>query len=410
MGTVSKTLTVNFSSYDNAQYYNVNSSYPLSNAYAASSNTTYTQIRWTRNSGAETHIYYRFNLSSIPDSATITSVTVKSKAYVNTTTASRVTTRTMQMATGTTLKGSTLTIGSSATEQTFSQTGVTWTVAELKQSGVFFKIVRGTSNVTSNYNLQIYGGTITVNYTVPAYDVTVTNNTTYTFSALPSIVESGMSYSITASGLSDTPANMGLLVTVNSTDVTNNFVGSGGVYSCTITNVTADQSVVVNYAQALYINIGSSETSVGYTAYSGDEDFGTCTYNYKTVFDSLQVGDIVHLTGRIGWYSSGLTYRDSVVVDDTFTWAASNTRTYNQGTYVYTITLPSSADRTLPTNTISPKPSAWSAPSFNFTIYKLDGSPWLKISKAYKKVSGSWVEQQDVTTVFDSTKHYKKGN
>ena len=76
---------------------------------------------------------------------------------------------------------------------------------------------------------------------------------------MPTIVETGMSYSITASGLSDTPANSGLLVTVNSTDVTNNFVGSGGVYSCTITNVTSNQTIIVDYAQALYIKTSSSE-------------------------------------------------------------------------------------------------------------------------------------------------------
>ena len=44
-----------------------------------------------------------------------------------------------------------------------------------------------------------------------------------------------------------------------------------------------------------------------------------------------------------------------------------------------------------------------------FYIYK-STDPWLKVSKAYKKVSGSWVEQSDLTTVFDPTKHYKKGN
>ena len=90
------TVSVNFSSYDTSHYSyaNVNSSYPLSNAYAASNNTTYTQIRWKTGSSAQTYIYYKFSLS-IPTSATINSVTVKSKAYINTTNASRVTTRTM---------------------------------------------------------------------------------------------------------------------------------------------------------------------------------------------------------------------------------------------------------------------------------------------------------------------------
>ena len=38
------------------------------------------------------------------------------------------------------------------------------------------------------------------------------------------------------------------------------------------------------------------------------------------------------------------------------------------------------------------------------------GNSWIQVTKAYKKVNGSWVEQSDLTTVFESGINYVKGN
>ena len=38
-----------------------------------------------------------------------------------------------------------------------------------------------------------------------------------------------------------------------------------------------------------------------------------------------------------------------------------------------------------------------------------DNGTWYVATKAYTKISGSWVEQSDLTNVFDPTKNYKKG-
>lgn len=35
---------------------------------------------------------------------------------------------------------------------------------------------------------------------------------------------------------------------------------------------------------------------------------------------------------------------------------------------------------------------------------------WHRYTKAWKKVNGSWVQQSDLSTVFNSTTNYKKGN
>ena len=75
------------------------------NGYNESSNTTYATINLTTGSGATTYIYYTFNFSDIPVGATIDSVACTAKAYINTTNSSRITTRQIQLYTGTTAKG-----------------------------------------------------------------------------------------------------------------------------------------------------------------------------------------------------------------------------------------------------------------------------------------------------------------
>ena len=224
MGTVTKTgtLSADVTSHDttNYSYASVNTSYPISNAYHGSSNTTYGQVNWKTGSGAETYVYLRFNLSAIPANATITSVTAKAKGYVNTTNSSRVTTRQMQLASGTTLKGSALTLSTSTTEQTFSSTG-SWTRAELQSAGVRFYVKRGTSNTNSNYTLRMYGASITVNYSYQetTYTITVNNNSSATVSVEPdSTVVAGEDCYIKSDTIS------GITITDNNTDVTNQFV------------------------------------------------------------------------------------------------------------------------------------------------------------------------------------------
>lgn len=44
------------------------------------------------------------------------------------------------------------------------------------------------------------------------------------------------------------------------------------------------------------------------------------------------------------------------------------------------------------------------------TLFFKDGGVWTAASKAYKKVNGVWVEQSDLTTVFDGSTSYVRGN
>lgn len=161
------TISVHPTSHDtvNISYYSVSSSYPLSNGYADSDSETYAQVGFTRGSNAETYVYYKFDFSSIPADATIKSVSAKGRGGSSVTNSSIVQTRQMQLATGTTLKGSALTLSNSYTEQTFSDVG-TWTRAELLDARIRFFTKRKTSNTNTNYNLRMYGATMTVTYEV----------------------------------------------------------------------------------------------------------------------------------------------------------------------------------------------------------------------------------------------------
>ena len=246
MGTVTKTgtITADVSSHDTTHYSyaSVNSSYPLSNAYHGSSNTSYAQVNWKTGTNAETYVYLRFDFSSIPVNATITSVSASAKGYVNTTNSSRVVTRQMQLATGTTLKGSALTLSTSTNAQTFSTVG-SWTRSELQSAGVRFYVKRGTSNTTSNYTLRLYGATMTVNYSwqETTYSVTVNNTSSVTVTANPSEVVSGEDCVIKADSIS------GITVKDNGTDVTSQFVlTQDQPESYSVTNITTTYGFALN--------------------------------------------------------------------------------------------------------------------------------------------------------------------
>lgn len=90
------------------------------NGYTESSNTTYATINLTTGSGATTYIYFTFDFSGIPNGATINSVSCSAKAYINTTNSSRITTRQIQLYSGTTAKGSASTISNSTSAFTMT--------------------------------------------------------------------------------------------------------------------------------------------------------------------------------------------------------------------------------------------------------------------------------------------------
>lgn len=176
--SISDTITVHPTGVaDDHAYASVSS---ITNGYAESSNTNYATINLTTGQNATTYIYFTFDFSSIPASATIDSVSCTAKAYINTTNSSRITTRQIQLYSGTTAKGSASTVSNSTTA--FSMTTGTWTRNELQNARIRLYGVRGTSNTTSGYYFRFYGATFTVNYSVngTAYTIGATSNVTGT--------------------------------------------------------------------------------------------------------------------------------------------------------------------------------------------------------------------------------------
>ncbi len=135
------------------------------------------------------------------------------------------------------------------------------------------------------------------------------------------------------------------------------------------------------------------------------------TYTQSVNLSSLSIGDTCHISGGVSLRFSGVSH-GSAGFNSFLTWSSSNTLsatgTWSTYTYTYTITLTSSSF-TIVAEVDDDRYSYGGDMSLSFYIYK-STDPWLKVSKAYKKVSGSWVEQSDLTTVFDPTKHYKKGD
>ena len=445
MGTVTRTGTISAhpTSYDttNYSYASINSSYPITNAYTDSSSTTYCQVNWKTGSNAESYVYLKFDFSAIPVGATITSVSAKAKGYVNTTNSSRVTSRQMQLATGTTLKGSALTMSNSTSEQTFSSVG-SWTRAELLDARIRYYVKRGTSNTSSSYNFRMYGATMTVEYSwqETTYTITVSNSTSATVTADPSEVVAGGTSVIKANTVS------GITVKDNGTDVTSQFTQRTDTGSYSVTNVGT-------YGFALNSNdyYESQNKGVDKSAAVCRVDFdvpvaATATFTFinyaEEAYDFGVFGNIdVALTNN--YYPAG---SGGATITETSYRLACNTSTYNKSTtqtLSYTLSAGtcsiwvkySKDDASASNNdTLQFKVAIvlnGTAPTYygyditnvqadhtilvtssggnTDTIYFKDNGSWVVATKVYKKVNGSWVEQSDLMNVFSSGTNYVKG-
>ena len=445
MGTVTKqgSISAHPTSYDTSHYSyaSISSSYPITNAYTDSSSTTYAQINWKTGSNAETYVYLKFDFSSIPSNATIKTVTAKAKGYVNTTNSSRVTTRQMQLATGTTLKGSALTLSNSTSEQTFSSVG-TWTRAELLDAGIRYYVKRGTSNTSSSYNIRAYGATMTVTYEwqETTYTITVNNSTSATVTADPDEVLQGETSVIKSDTIS------GITIKDNGTDVTSQFtqrsesasysIENRGTYgfalnsnnyyqsankgvskSAAVCRITFSLPVAatitfqyINYAEATYDfgvfgNIDTELSTNYYAAGSGGATITDSSYKKACNTSSDNTSSVQTLT--YSNVSAGEHYIDvkyskddaSDANNDTLQFKVSVTLNSTPPSYYgYDITNINADHVILVTASVGgPK-----------LYMKVSGS-WVEVTTAYKKVNGSWVQQSDITSLFNTTDNFRQG-
>lgn len=117
---------------------------------------------------AEAKLTYNFDCTAIPQNATITSVTCKAGAacYSN---GQYFDTRTVQLYSGSTAKGTATTItGTGGTNTEHNINGGSWTRAELDNAKIVIRVVRG--NNTEQASFSFWGATLSVAYSLPVGD------------------------------------------------------------------------------------------------------------------------------------------------------------------------------------------------------------------------------------------------
>lgn len=182
-----------------------------------SGGTSYSQVNLTTGSQAVTEAIWGFDCSSIPEGATINSVSCSCKCSINSTNASRVATRQAQLYAGATGKGSAYTVANSTTA--FNITAGSWTRNELQDARIRFYAVRGTGNTTTNYYFRFYGVSLLVNYTVDGVAYEVIAESTYIGATVSPATQEVMSgESATVAIFPDDINN--IIVEDNGTDVT----------------------------------------------------------------------------------------------------------------------------------------------------------------------------------------------
>lgn len=263
------------------------------------------------NSGTKT-LYLTFNTNNkdgdfIPSGATINSVSCAVKSYLNVGAyGSDVTTSTIQMSTGTTVKGSSINIPTSSynPKRSFTNTG-TWTVNELWNAAIKFSIVFSPATSYVNISLVIYGATLTVTYTYNGITYTVASSSSVsgvTVSPASQTVypTSNRDITITASSLD------GVAVTDNGTDVTDSLVAGTGTYTYSLTNISANHTILVAEASTdkFYFKNGSTWVTAKkvYKKISG-------AWVEQSDLPSVITGDVHYKRGTIWQEQSGSTLR-----------------------------------------------------------------------------------------------------
>lgn len=180
MAIINDSKTFIPSSYDsvNSSVNGTDSTNTPSNGLTEATSTTRAAFTSFTTANSTTRFYYRFDCSSIPQNATINSVTCDFKATCS---SNYFNTRIAQLCYGTTKKGEPVTITNTSINNTVNVQTITnggsWTREELNGIGIVVEAIRGTS--TNEFTLSFYGATLTVNYSynVVTYQITSVSNT-----------------------------------------------------------------------------------------------------------------------------------------------------------------------------------------------------------------------------------------
>lgn len=263
--TTSNFTPISFDS-SNSVYDGVYStSYPIDNGFGNETSSTEARPNTIHGAGAETFVYYNFNCLGIPSHAIIDSVTCTVKGSLGAVDNAYFTDKQFQLCTGTTRKGSGVTITSTTPTTYTISNGGTWTIAELDDAKILLYAKRGSSNTTSTYYFRFYGARLVVTYhcdecylyTIAEisadHTLVLQDRPTYQITASASATDTSVSpMSATAYEGNDLTLSMiipnlsGVSVTDNNTDVTSSLSGSGTSYTYTLSNIVAAHTILIS--------------------------------------------------------------------------------------------------------------------------------------------------------------------
>lgn len=278
------TLSLYPASYDTTDYSyaSVASSHPLSNAVGNdSSATTYAQWYLTTGNSAETYVYYKFDLSTLPNDISITSSSCIAKTSISSTSAVYIATKNIQyyIGKGTTSLGTSTISSTSATTYTKTLSLKNYDLDTLKSDGVYLKLYAQRSSssfgTTSNY-MRFYGAELTITYELPdttTHTITITSygNGTATPSGTVD-VEDGNSLTITG-----TPGEGSYCDTIGA--YSNSSPSTSPTFSHTYSNITADTSISVTFSDYTFFIKQSDGSWQGYKCQVYGKDSSGWTQN-----------------------------------------------------------------------------------------------------------------------------------
>lgn len=424
-----------------------------SNAYTDTDSTTYATVNNVYASTTNRYVYLQgFNFDAVPSGAIINSFSIKLKASESGGSTSSSYRPILCKGTSTYSNAycSAITTSASVHEFSFTQDYATF-ADDGDDFGIRINCRRSSRNTAASF--QIYGAEIEVNYTIPnpaTVTTTLSGNGTISPSGSTSTYEGAeFTLTITPTDKSDT-----VTATQDGVDITSQLVahGTGATITAVPESATTHsiqsgssyaQYAVGHSAESPYSsssNMYASSGSTGYAEYSfdfsgipsnatiesievrchGHRESSTISSTYvskcalyngsteasaEVEFPSTSASIITltpttiptrsqldnytvrHFVGYYGGLVTGISF------DVTYsTWSGIDHYTYTytvSGDSVIAVVIGGSA----PTQTLS---------------FKNNGS-WVSATKAYKKVSGAWVLQSDLSAVFDANTKYVKG-
>lgn len=209
--------------------------HPPESACSDTGDTSYAEFTSTKKE--DRNYYYNFNVQGISPFSHIVSVQCVIKAR-STATGTNYMGYT-QLCVGTTGKGSETQINQINVDNPISlNTGTNWALSDFDSLNIRVSPNRGTNNRA----IRFYGANLTINYTITWYSIsTASSSEIATISSSSAETESGNSVTITV----NVPDISSVIIKKDGTDITNQFTGSGGVYTFLLSNVNSDVSFTV---------------------------------------------------------------------------------------------------------------------------------------------------------------------